>query len=346
MAIEPATGSEIPGGGLPAPFEGPVVTSGLGPYQLAWRRLRRNRVALAFGVLFLVIVVMCLLAPVYAHDIAHTGPNANHITEKVKVGAKTEEVLSPTGIPIGPTWHSRFFLGADENGRDVAVRLLYGGRNSLFIGSVATLITMLLAVSVGLVSGYFRGPVDGVLSRLMDVIWAYPALLLGVALGVVLAVGGLDLGLFQIQGNSVLVPAAIVGVVYVPYVARPLRGQVLGLREKEFIDAARAQGLGHLQIMFGEVLPNLASTIIVLVPLMLANSILLEASLSFLGAGVQAPNPSWGTMIGDGIRFIPAAIHTTLVPGIMLMLAVLGVNVFGDGVRDAFDPRARIRVER
>jgi peptide/nickel transport system permease protein len=342
MALEPAIGKEIP----PGSIEGPVVAAGLGPYQLAWRRLRRNRVALAFGALFLVIVVMCLLAPVYAHQIAHTGPNANHITEKVTVGSKTEEVLGPTGIPIGPTWHSRFFLGADQNGRDVAVRLLYGGRNSLLIGGLATLITMLVAVTVGLVSGYFRGPVDGVLSRVMDVIWAYPALLLGVALGVVLAVGGVDLGVVEIQGNSLLVPAAIVGVVYVPYVARPLRGQVLGLREKEFIDAARAQGLGHRQIMFTEVLPNLASTIIVLVPLMLANSILLEASLSFLGAGVQAPNPSWGTMIGDGIRFIPAAIHTTLVPGIMLMLAVLGVNVLGDGVRDAFDPRARIRVER
>jgi peptide/nickel transport system permease protein len=346
MANEPATSSEPPGGGLPASFGGGVLAPGLGPYRLAWRRLRRNRVALAFGGMFVVIVVMCLLAPVYAHEIAHTGPDANHITETVKVGSKSEEVLSSTGIPIGPTWHSRFFLGADQNGRDVAVRLLYGGRNSLFIGAVATLITMLLAVVVGLVSGFFRGPVDGVLSRAMDVIWAYPALLLGVALGVVLAVGGLNLGLFEIQGNSLLVPAVIVGVVYVPYVAKPLRGQVLGLREKEFIDAARAQGLGHLRIMLGEVLPNLASTIVVLVPLMLANSILLEASLSFLGAGVQPPHPSWGTMIGDGIRFIPAAIHTTLVPGIMLMLAVLGVNVLGDGVRDAFDPRARIRVER
>jgi peptide/nickel transport system permease protein len=347
MAIEPAIDSELSSGGLRGALAGQEDASpGVGPYRLAWRRLRRNKVALAFGVLFLAIVALCLLAPVYARDIAHTGPNDNHITEVVKVGSKSEEVVSPGGIPIGPTWHSRFFLGADQNGRDIAVRLLYGGRNSLFIGSFATLITMLLAVIVGLISGYFRGPLDGVLSRAMDVIWAYPALLLGVALGVVLGVSGLDLGLFKLQGNSLLVPAAIVGVVYVPYVAKPLRGQVLGLREKEFIDAARAQGLGHARIMLGEVLPNLASTIIVLVPLMLANSILLEASLSFLGAGVQPPNPSWGTMIGEGIRFIPAAIHTTLVPGIMLMLAVLGVNVLGDGIRDAVDPRARIRVER
>jgi peptide/nickel transport system permease protein len=141
------------------------------------------------------------------------------------------------------------------------------------------------------------------------------------------------------------VPAVIIGVVYVPYVAKPIRGQVLGLRERDFIDAARAQGLGNLRIMSSEILPNLASTIIVFIPLIVANAILLEAGLSYLGAGVQDPNPSWGTMIGDGIRLIPSAIHLTFVPGIMLVLAVLGINVFGDGVRDALDPRAKVRIE-
>ncbi len=318
---------------------------GVGPYRLAGRRLRRNRVALAFAALFVVIVVLCLLAPVYASTVAHTGPNTNHITDTVKVGAKQVDVVSVSGVPIGPTWHRRFFLGADQNGRDIAVRLLYGGRNSLLIGAIATLITMLAAAVVGIVSGYFRGAVDGVLSRAMDVVWAYPALLLGVALGTVLAVGGLDLGLFAIRGNSLLVPAVVVGVVYVPYVAKPVRGQVLGLREREFVDAARQQGLGHMRIMAQEILPNVASTLIVLAPLVMANAILLEASLSFLGAGVQAPNPSWGTMISDGIRFITGAIHLTLVPGLMLVLAVLGINVLGDGVRDALDPRAQVRIE-
>jgi peptide/nickel transport system permease protein len=137
----------------------------------------------------------------------------------------------------------------------------------------------------------------------------------------------------------------IIGLVYIPYVGKPIRGQVLGLREREFIDAARQQGLSHVQIMVGEILPNVASTIIVFIPLVLANAILTEAGLSFLGAGVRPPNPSWGTMIGDGIRLIPAAIHSVLVPGIMLVLAVLGINVFGDGVRDALDPRAKIRIE-
>jgi peptide/nickel transport system permease protein len=314
---------------------------GIGPYALAWRRLKRNRTALAFGMLFAVVVVLCLLAPVYAHDIAHTTPSANHLTDRVD----GKDVVSVAGIPTGPTWHGRFFLGADANGRDVAVRLLYGGRNSLFIGGVATLITMILATIIGLASGYFRGAVDGVLSRFLDLVWAYPVVILGVALGVTLAVGGLNLGLFQLKGNSLWVPAVIIGVIYVPYVAKPLRGQVLSLREREFVDAARTLGLSNLRIMASEIAPNVATTLIVFVPLIVANAILTEAGLSYLGAGVQDPNPSWGTMISDGIRLIPSAIHLTIVPGLMLVAAVLGINVFGDGVRDALDPRARVRIE-
>jgi peptide/nickel transport system permease protein len=161
----------------------PDQPPGLGPYQLAWRRLRRNWVALAFGGLFLLIVTLCLLAPVYSADIAHIGPNdESHLNQ----------ALSLTGVPIGPTWHSQFFLGADTNGRDVAVRLLYGGRNSLFIGGVATLITMLLATILGTIAGFFRGPIDGLLSRFFELLWAYPALLLGIALGVSLQIGGID----------------------------------------------------------------------------------------------------------------------------------------------------------
>jgi peptide/nickel transport system permease protein len=314
---------------------------GIGPYALAWRRLKRNRTALAFGALFVIVVLACLLAPVYAHDIAHTTPAANHLTDKVD----GKDVVSVAGIPIGPTWHGRFFLGADSNGRDVAVRLLYGGRNSLFIAGVATVITMILATSIGLAAGYFRGAVDGVLSRSMDLVWAYPVVILGVALGVSLAVGGVNLGLFQLKGNSLWVPAVIIGVIYVPYVAKPLRGQVLSLREREFVDAARTLGLSNFKIMATEITPNVVTTLIVFVPLIVANAIITEAGLSYLGAGVQDPNPSWGTMIGDGIRLIPSAIHLTIVPGLMLVAAVIGINVFGDGVRDALDPRARVRIE-
>ncbi len=318
---------------------------GVGPYKLALRRLRRNKTAIAFGVMFLVIVILCLCAPLYAKHIAHTTPSANHITDTITVRGKTRDVVSPEGIPTGPTWTGKFFFGADSNGRDVAVRLLYGGRNSLEIGFIATLITCVFASIIALTAGYFRGAVDGVLSRTMDLIWAFPVVILGVALGTALALGGLDFGLFTVQGNSLLIPALIIGFVYVPYMAKPLRGQVLGLREKEFVEAARAQGAGNLRIMFREILPNIASSIIVFIPLMIANAILLEAALSFLGAGVQPPNPSWGTMIGDGIRLIPSAMHLTLIPGGMLVLAVLGINVFGDGVRDALDPRAEVRIE-
>jgi peptide/nickel transport system permease protein len=127
--------------------------------------------------------------------------------------------------------------------------------------------------------------------------------------------------------------------------ARPLRGQVLGLREKEFVEAARAQGAGPLRIMFSEILPNLSSTFLVFLPLMIANAILLEAALSFLGAGVRPPNPSWGNMIGAGVERILTAPHLTVVPGLMLVLTVLSLNIFGDGVRDALDPRAKLRVE-
>ena len=289
-------------------------------------------------------MLLCLAAPLYARHVAQTGPNANHVTDTVRIGGKLEDVVAPDGIPLAPTWHARFLLGADQNGRDIAVRLLYGGRNSLEVGFIATTITMLLATLVGTAAGYFRGAIDGVLSRVLDLIWAYPVVLLGIALGTSLALGGLDLGLFTLSGSSLLVPALIIGFVYVPYVAKPIRGQVLGLREREFVDAARVMGLGDLRILAQEILPNLASTIIVFAPLIVANAILLEAGLSYLGAGVQPPNPSWGTMISDGIELLPSSIHLTLAPGAMLVLAVLGINVFGDGVRDALDPRATARV--
>jgi peptide/nickel transport system permease protein len=315
-----------------------------GPNGLALRRLRRDRAALAFGALFAVIVLLCVAAPLYARDVAHTGPNANHVTDTVKVGGKTEDVVSPDGIPVGPTWHGRFFLGADQNGRDIAVRLLYGGRNSLEVGAIATAITMLLATLAGITAGYYRGVLDGVVSRVLDLIWAYPVVLLGIALGTSLALGGLDLGLFTLSGDSLLVPALIIGFVYIPYVAKPVRAQVLGLREREFVEAARSLGAGDARIVFSDLLPNVTSTLIVFAPLILANAILLEAGLSYLGAGVQPPNPSWGTMISDGIELLPSSIHMTLVPGVMLVLAVLGVNVLGDGVRDALDPHTSARV--
>jgi peptide/nickel transport system permease protein len=343
VATEPATEFGLGGS---TPFEeGREKAAGLSPGQLALRRLRRNKVALAFGALFVVIVAICLLAPYWAHHVAHTSSIKNHLTDTVTVGGEKKDVVKPNGVPIGPTWRGRFFLGADDNGRDIMVRLLYGGRLSLLIGVSAALITAFLSVIVGLLTGYLRGWTDTVLSRLLDLIWAYPVILLGVALGTALNLGGLGIGPIHLAGNSKLIPILIIAVVYVPYMARPLRGQVLSLREKEFVEAARAQGAGPVRIMLSEILPNVASTIVVFLPLMVANAILLEAALGFLGVGVQPPEPSWGTMIGAGVERILTGPHEAIVPGAMLVLTVLALNVFGDGVRDALDPRAKIRVE-
>jgi peptide/nickel transport system permease protein len=344
METAPAPGTSF-SGGIPAAIvaEAGEVPPGIGPYKLAWRRLRRNKTALFFGVLFLVIVAMCLLAPVYSKHIADIGPATENITGTVVENGKKVDIVSPTGIPIGPTWNiHHFFLGADANGRDVAVRLLYGGRNSLEIGAIATIITMIAAIILGTISGYYRGVVDGFINRMLDILWAFPAVLLGITLGTVLATGGIG----PLKGTALGVPAVVIGIVYIPYVAKPIRGQVLTLREREFVDAARQQGLSDWQIMFREIMPNLASTIIVFIPLILANAILLEAGLTYLGAGVQPPNASWGTMITDGVDTIPAAFHNVLVPGIMLVLTVLSINVFGDGLRDAMDPRAKVRIAR
>ena len=314
---------------------------GISPYRLALRRLWRNKVALAFGGLFILIVALCLLAPVYSQDVAHIGPNYGNVTSQIRVGGKLEYVLSLQGIPIGPTWDiHHYFLGADSNGRDVAVRLLYGGRSSIYIGFVAMLITMVFGTILGVIAGFFRGPIDGIISRINDLVWSYPAILLGITLGTVFNVRGLG----PFHSTTLLTTALVVGFVYIPYVVRPIRAQVLTLREREFVDAARQQGLGNLRIMFGEIMPNVASTIIIFVPLILANAILLEAALSYLGAGVQAPNSTWGTMIQAGLQQFPGAVHTVLVPGIMLVLTVMSVNIFGDGLRDALDPRSKAAI--
>jgi peptide/nickel transport system permease protein len=262
------------------PSDGQDLPPGIGPWQLAWRRLRRNRVALFFGGVFLLIVVMCLLAPLYADDVAHVGPNVQNITGTITENGRQVDIVSLIGIPIGPTWHlGRYFLGADEFGRDIATRLLYGGRASLEIGAVATILTMVLATILGLLAGYFRGITDGVISRVLDVIWAYPAVLLGITLGTVLAIRGLGplkgttLMVDRVRGRHRLHPL---------HVARPIRAQVLTLREREFVDAARQQGLSQsADHVRSELLPNLSSTIIVFIPLILANAILLEAALTF-----------------------------------------------------------------
>ncbi len=320
-----------------------------GPWRLAFRRFMRNRVAVGFLGLFVLIVVFVLAAPLWANHVAHTGPNTGHTLEKVTVDGEKRDVVSVEGQPIGPLGFGaggKFFLGADGRlGRDEMVRLMYGGRTSLFIGIVSALITTFLAVLFGLLAGYYKGWVDAVIARFLDVLWSFPVLLLGIALGVALSLGGLKIGPLEVAGTSIWIPILIIGVVSVPYMARPIRGEVLALSEKEFVEASIAQGAGPLRVMFRELLPNLSTTIIVFFALNIANNMLFEAALSFLGAGVRPPNSSWGTMISVGTELIESAPVLAIVPGVMILLTVLSLNIVGDGLRDALDPRAKVRLE-
>jgi len=351
MAIDPQPEAVIPAGGpgigVPTTPEGD--SGDHGPWYLAYKRFIRNKLAVAFLGLFILIIVFVLAAPIWANDVAHTGPNESHTLEKLRVGGEVREVVTPEGRPIGPQWFEadgKFFLGADSRlGRDEMVRLMYGGRTSLFIGVVSGLITTLVAVVLGLLAGYYKGWVDAVIARILDVLWSLPVLLFGIALGVSLAVGGLKIGPLHIEGGSIWIPIFVISVFTVPYVARPIRGEVLALGEKEFIEAAVAQGAGPLRVMFGEILPNLASTIIVFFTLNIANNMLFEAALSFLGAGVQPPNSSWGTMISVGEELLTTEPLLAIIPGVMIMLTVLSLNIIGDGLRDALDPRSKVRLE-
>jgi peptide/nickel transport system permease protein len=320
-----------------------------GPWALALRRFLRNRIALAFLGLFVLIVAFVLAAPIWANDVAHTGPNTTHTLEKLTIDGEKRDVVDIEGKPVGPVWFGadgKFFLGADSRlGRDEMVRLMYGGRTSLLISVTAALITMLLAVVLGLFAGYYRGWVDAIVARGLDVVWSMPVFLLGLALGISLAIGGLKIGPIEISGGSLWVPILVIGFVSVPYMARPIRGEVLALREREFVEAAVAQGAGPLRVMFGELLPNLGSTVIIFFTLSIANNMLFEAGLSFLGAGVQPPNSSWGTMIATGVELLNSAPVLVIAPGVMILLTALSLNIVGDGLRDALDPRAKVRLE-
>ena len=327
---------------------------GRSPWALAGRRLLRNRIALAALALFLLIVAASFAAPLYADYVADTNPFESNISGKVTIDGKTRSVLEQGGgklglgeTPIGPTWHSQYLLGADNQGRDVAARVLYGGRASLEIGLGSAALACLLALAIALVAGYFGGIVDMVLSRFMDLIWAFPVYLLAISLATVLltAQNGVPLGFTRLQADSLWIPLLIIGIIYVPYVFRPIRGQVLSLREKEFVEAAVAQGAGSFRLIFREILPNVASTVIVLLPLMIATTILTESALSYLSIGVREPKASWGTIIQDGQALLYSRPTVAIAPGVMIVLTVLALNVFGDGLRDALDPRSKVRVK-
>ena len=224
----------------------------------------------------------------------------------------------------------------------MAVRLLYGGLNSLKIGIGSALICTFFAVLFALIGGYFGGWADWVITRSFDLIWAFPVLLLAIALGSALSINGFHHFGINIESGSLWIPTLVISYVLIPYVGRPVRGQVLSLREKEFVEAAVGSGAGPIRIMFSDLLPNIASTVLVFFTLIIATNILTEAGLSFLGAGVRLPNPSWGNLIAVRPGADRERAWLTLVPGIAIVLTVLSLNIFGDGLRDALDPRAKV----
>ena len=324
-----------------------------GPWATAMRRLSRDRAGMAALVMFLIILTMCLLAPVYAAW-AGVDPFTSTLDATITVDGTTVPVMeqSTEGLglgfnPIGPTWEpGNYFLGADNQGRDVMARLLYGGLTSLIIAGAATVLTLTLATILGLVAGYFGGLTDIILARILDVLWAFPVYLLAISLSIVLIAHGLTLGPIKIESGSLWLPIFIIGIVYIPYVARPIRGQVLSLRESEFVLAAIGLGVPSHRILLRDILPNVSTTLIVFVPLMMALNMLTESALSFLSIGVQPPDASWGTIIQDGQGLLYSRPWVALAPGIAIVLCVLTLNVLGDGLRDALDPRSKIRLGR
>ena len=324
-----------------------------GPWATAMRRLARDRAGMAALLLFMVILIMCLLAPVYANW-AGVDPFTSTLDATVTIDGNAIPVMeqSTEGLglgynPIGPTWRlGSYFLGADNQGRDVMARLLYGGLTSLLIAGAATILTLTLATIVGLAAGFFGGATDIILSRILDVLWAFPVYLLAISLSIVLITHGITIGPITIDSGSLWLPIFIIGIVYIPYVARPIRGQVLSLRESEFVLAAIGLGVPSHRILLRDILPNVSTTLIVFVPLMMALNMLTESALSFLSIGVQPPDASWGSIIQDGQGLLYSRPWVAMAPGIAIVLCVLALNVLGDGLRDALDPRSKIRLGR
>jgi ABC-type dipeptide/oligopeptide/nickel transport system permease subunit len=287
---------------------------GRSPWRLAYERLRSDRAAqIAFGTI-VVIVLLAILAPVFAALVGH-GPNQQFIN----IGENAN------GGPVPPS--STFWFGTDNNGRDLFVRVLYGARISLTVGVLATAISVALGVVFGLTAGYLGGFVDTVIARLIDVMLSIPALVIALAIA-------------YISGPSLGLVIVLVGVLSFTYLARIVRGQVISLKGKEYVEAARALGAGPWRIMFIDLLPNVMAQIIVYASLLIPAAIVFEASLSFLGVGVPPPTSDWGEMISTASGYYQYGYWWFLFfPSLALLTTTLAFNIFGDSVRDAFDPR-------
>lgn len=300
--------------------------------QIAWARLRRDKVALVSLAVILLVLTVAAAAPLITRLIG---------VDPYSFDSKAVDDLG--GLPIGPFGgiSLQHPLGVEpQTGRDILARLLYGARTSLLIASVATMLTTALGVVIGIIAGYSKGWLDTALGRLMDLILAFPLLLILLAMSPVLT---------QRLEKSFSLPPNAARIIYIivvlsffgwPYLARVVRGQVLSLREREFVEASISMGAGTRRILFKEILPNLWAPILVYVTLLLPTYIASEATLSFLGVGLLPPAPSWGAMLGDSVTFYRAVPSFLFIPGTALFIVVLAFNLLGDAVRDALDPRA------
>jgi peptide/nickel transport system permease protein len=295
------------------------------PLELFWRRLKEDRVAMtAFGfIVFLVIVAIA--APLIVKLVGARGPTD-----------QATKYLDSFGTPTGPS--SKNIFGVDTLGRDLFSRVLYGARVSLEVALIATAISVFIGVVFGMIAGFFRGWVDTVISRCIDVLLAFPILLFGIGLASACSLGHGCLGGLIKPGLTVVI--FVIAFVNWTYIARIVRGQVLSLREKEFIEASRSLGASNFRIIFREVLPNLVAPIIVYTTLIIPQNILFEAALSFLGVGVQPPAASWGQMLAEATDIFDSAWWYMVFPGAALLLTVLAFNLLGDGLQDALNPRA------
>jgi peptide/nickel transport system permease protein len=293
------------------------------PWELFWRRLRRDRVALVSLGYIGFLIVIAFVAPLIVGVLGLPGPNVQNLN-----------LTDSFGSPLGPSAAHPF--GVDQLGHDVAARVIYGTRVSLEVGIIGTAISALIGVSVGMLAGFYRGWVDTVLSRTMDVFLSIPILLLGLGIGAACGVKGCAKGLIQ-PGLGVII--FLIALTTWPFIGRIVRGLVLSLREREFVEASVALGASDMRIMFREILPNLAAPIIVYASLQIPFNILIEASLSYLGVGVRPPTASWGQMIAAATPIFNTAWWYMVFPGAALLSTVLAFNLLGDGLRDALNPR-------
>lgn len=325
MAVGGSEAVEVAkGAGAPLDFLDPGgEIAARSPLQLFLRRLRGDRVAIVSAAFIVFLVVLAIAAPLVVKLLGLPGPNVQNLN-----------LTDSFGSPLGPSASHPF--GVDPLGQDVMSRAIYGTRVSLEVGVIGTGISTVIGVIVGMLAGFYRGWIDQALSRFIDVILSIPILLLGLGIGAACSVRGCVKGIIQ---PGVVTIIFIISIATWPYVARIVRGLVLSMREREFVEAARALGASDRRIMFREILPNLTAPIIVYSSLLIPTNILFEAGLSFLGVGIRPPTASWGQMIANATPIFSTAWWYMVFPGLALLLTVLAFNLLGDGLQDALNPR-------